>query len=91
MPNMTSNQGIDPFSVEDQFKQYLELVELDPEVMPADQHREVKRAFYGAFGQYYTLMITDAVEMSEEDAFKGFESIEMQVKKFWSDEAEKSS
>jgi hypothetical protein len=64
--------------------QYLERCQVDQFKMPADQHREMKRAFFGAAGQVLIYMRDDVGAQGEEKAAAIFQAMLDEVQVFWS-------
>jgi hypothetical protein len=65
------------------WEQYLERCQIDQFKMPADQHREMKRAFFGAAGQVLIYMRDDVGAENEEKAAEVFQAMLDEVQVFW--------
>lgn len=78
--------GIDYFDIETQFNFYLQLVNLDRRKMPPYQVREMRRAFYGAWGILLTVQSEKIAPLKEDDAVRIIEQMFQQVSKFWGTE-----
>lgn len=79
---MTEKQN-ESFDMENQWQLYLQRVNLKGKKMPAEQYRELKRAFFGALGQLLMLMKNEVADLSEDDAVSALESMINQVGDFW--------
>jgi len=79
------------FTILKQWKEFCYRAGLPEERMPADQRREMKRAFFGAWGQ---ALIHFRDEISAEDEVKAVRLMEGQLKEvteFWLDEQNKQN
>lgn len=74
---------MDKFNLNVQWTLFLERSGLEEESMPADQIREMKRAFYGAVGQLLILMRDDISRLPEAEGVLTLENLLFQVKEFW--------
>lgn len=79
------------FKIENQYKLYLERMELDESKMPEVQRVETKRVFYGAFGQLLMLLQHDITELSDEEGFKALDSMINEVGQFFLTETHKQN
>lgn len=61
------------FSIENQYKTYLERVNMKEESMHPVQRVELKRAFFGAVGQLLLLMRDEISELPEDESLKVLE------------------
>lgn len=66
-----------------QWNDFLERCQIDQAKMPANQHREMKRAFFGAAGQLLIYMRDDLGAESEEKAAAIFQEMLDEVGVFW--------
>lgn len=66
------------------YDEYLDRCQIDRAKMPADQHREMKRAFFGAAGQVLIYMRDDVGVQGEEKAAAIFQAMLDEVQVFWS-------
>jgi len=71
------------FSIENQYKTYLERVNMKEESMHPVQRVELKRAFFGAVGQLLLLMRDEISELPEDESLKVLESQYSEVLAFW--------
>lgn len=71
------------FNLEKMWKDYLVLVELDPEKMSVIQYRETKRAFMAGCGSLYIMISTEVSKLSEDKAMEALENLDMQIMNFW--------
>lgn len=71
------------FNIEDQYNLYLKRVKLDETKMSVVQRNEMRRCFYGAFGQLLMLMQHEIVVLSEDEAIQVFEDMTKQVSEFF--------
>lgn len=80
--------GIDNvFSLEEQYKLYLERMRMDERLMPVVQRIETKRAFMGACSQMLLLMENEYSEIEDEDkALEVFDGMKEEAKVFWENE-----
>lgn len=74
--------------LENQFKAYLERVELDEQTMSQIQLQETKRAFFGGLAQMFVLFL-EIGELPEENCNAIFDEIESQISLFWLEETSK--
>lgn len=74
------------FDLHYQFKLYLERCQVDMKLMPADQLRETKRAFFGACGQMLILLRDDVAAFPEPIAVSIMKTMLDQVGTFWENE-----
>lgn len=63
--------------------QYLERCQVDQFKMPADQHREMKRAFFGAAGQLLVYMRDDIHAENEEQYIAIMQAMMEEIQVFW--------
>lgn len=75
------------FDLHYQFKLFLERCSVpDIKNMPADQYREMRRAFFGACGQMLILLRDDVSVYSEQKAASIMQDLLDQVGRFWESE-----
>ncbi len=74
--------------LENQFKAYLERVQLDENTMSQIQLQETKRAFFGGLSQMFVLFL-EIGELPEENCDIIFDDIESQISLFWLEETSK--
>lgn len=74
--------------LENQFKAYLQRVELEEQTMSLIQLQETKRAFFGGLAQMFVLFL-EIGELPEENCNAIFDEIESQISLFWLEEASK--
>jgi hypothetical protein len=79
------------FNLNDEFERYLNIVELDKRIMPPDQLRELKRAFYGACGQLLILTRDEVGALPDEEAIEALQDLLNQVANFWNNENNKQN
>ena len=78
------------FSVNDQFKLYLEKTGQDPKKMLPIQYQEVKRAFFASAGQILLLMRDELTKLPDKAADAKIKDMIDQVGLFWVNEVEQS-
>ena len=78
---------MDKLKISFQFEQYLKIVKLDAATMPADQYREIRRGFYGGWGQLIMLMSDDIPALPEAKGVQILEAMTKEVAAFWLSEA----
>lgn len=74
--------------LENQFKAYLQRVELEEQTMSLIQLQETKRAFFGGLSQMFVLFL-EIGELPEENCDIIFDDIESQISFFWLEETSK--
>lgn len=74
------------FKVEHQFTLYLQRGGISRATMPADQHREIRRAFYGAAGQFFFLLTKDIAALPGATYIPVLEKIRDEIQDFWNGE-----
>ena len=74
--------------LENQFKAYLQRVELEEQTMSLIQLQETKRAFFGGLSQMFVLFL-EIGELPEENCNAIFDEIESQISLFWLEETSK--
>lgn len=74
--------------LENQFKAYLQRVELEEQTMSLIQLQETKRAFFGGLSQMFVLFL-EIGELPEENCNAIFDDIESQISHFWQEETSK--
>lgn len=74
--------------LENQFKAYLQRVELEEQTMSLIQLQETKRAFFGGLAQMFCLFL-EIGELPEENCNAIFDEIESQISLFWLEETSK--
>ena len=74
--------------LENQFKAYLQRVELEEQTMSLIQLQETKRAFFGGLAQMFVLFL-EIGELPEENCNAIFDEIESQISLFWLEETSK--
>jgi hypothetical protein len=74
--------------LENQFKAYLQRVELEEQTMSLIQLQETKRAFFGGLSQMFVLFL-EIGELPEENCNAIFDDIESQISLFWLEETSK--
>ena len=74
--------------LENQFKAYLQRVELEEQTMSLIQLQETKRAFFGGLAQMFVLFL-EIGELPEENCDIIFDDIESQISLFWLEETSK--
>ena len=75
------------FNVEHQFELYLQRVDLASKVLTAVQYQEMKRAFYGAWGQQLLLM--NRSKISSDVKRSVISKMVSEVSKFWQSETDR--
>lgn len=75
------------FSVEFEFEQYTQRVNLDRRKVSANQWTETKRAFFGAFGQCLVLLRDDIGDLPEDAGVEVLQKMHDEVLRFWRNEA----
>lgn len=71
----------DKYKIEYQFQEYIKRVGLSG--MPEYQEKELRRAFFGAWGQFLVLMDKDLHEESEGEFVRVLENMVTQVTDFF--------
>ena len=71
------------YDVEWQYQQYLKRVKLSEKNMPEIQKQEMRRCFFGAWGQLLILQVEKLGKLPEPIAVGVLEHMLNQVKKFW--------
>lgn len=72
------------FTLQNQWELYLKRVKLSEDTMPAQQTRELKRAFFGACGQMLILLRDDVAAIENEDeCIVIFEQMTKECSDFW--------
>lgn len=79
------------FDLKYQWKQYLNAAGLDEAKMPADQIRECKRAFVGAWGQLLLLQRDELSKFDENNAVIILQQMLTDVINFWNKEASRQN
>lgn len=79
----------EPISIEHEFELYLERVELKKETMNPGHYREIKRAFYGAFGQSLILGRDRLANFDFEIGARYLDSMMKEIETFWGQETKK--
>jgi hypothetical protein len=74
---------MDNFNLEDQFKQYLAKVELDPNKMSAIQLHETRNAFMAGAASLLVIFTVEITELSENRAMNEITAIHEQLATFW--------
>lgn len=74
------------FNVGAQFIKYLNLTSLNLSKLHPDQERELRRAFYGGWGQLLVLFYNNVPNLSDKEIGDFFTAQINQVQKFWDDE-----
>lgn len=74
------------FKVADQYQMYLRRVELKESDMHPAQRSEIKRAFFGAWGQMLALMQGPLPDLPEDDGCKILDEMIEEVRQYWVDE-----
>ena len=74
------------FSIEKEWKLYLERVGLNEMTMHPDQNTETKRAFYGAYGQALIQISDEVAELEEDTGVEVLTHLIDQVTIFWMEE-----
>lgn len=78
---------IEQFDVEKQFDLFLKRMELDRRKMPPYQITEMKRAFYGAWGQLIILLSAEVtVHLTQDELAALYQAMAKQVMDFMSKE-----
>lgn len=65
------------------YDEYLDRCQIDRAKMPADQHREMKRAFFGAAGQLLVYMRDDIHAENEEQYIAIMQAMMEEIQVFW--------
>jgi hypothetical protein len=90
---MNINDIQQDFSLDHQWKLFLERCGVPENKMPEDQRREMKRVFFGACGQLLILLRDELGEYEEkrgeEAAAKILQNMLDQIEDFWQKEVEK--
>lgn len=73
-------------SIENQYQQYLKLVNLNEGKMHPIQAKETRRAFFGAAGQILILFRDEIGAMEEDDAIQAMDDLKNEVSHFWQKE-----
>lgn len=71
------------FDLEFQWRLYLSRVNLKEDQLPEDQQREMKRVFYGGFGQMLMVFANDITRLPEGQISEAFDYMVEQVNDFW--------
>lgn len=75
------------FTIEYQFKKYLDLVKLKKEQMHPIQYKETRQAFYAAWGQLLILIEDDiAAIKSEMEAVEVLEKMKNEAMNYWNEQ-----
>jgi hypothetical protein len=72
-------------TVSQMFDEYLEIVNLKKEEMPEPHLREVRRAFYGACGQFIVALSTEFMKGNSINVT----DLDQEIEYFWLSEAER--
>jgi hypothetical protein len=76
------------FKLEHQFTLYLQRAGVTAGDLPADQYREMRRAFFGGLGQMFFLVTQDVLDVKgERDQGNVLTSFQDQIGAFWDHEA----
>lgn len=73
---------MEKFNIEKQFQAYLKRVGLSEALMPKEQTTELRRAFFGSWGQFLVILQQEVI-ITEEEAFKVLDDMQDQVANFW--------
>jgi hypothetical protein len=71
------------FDLTFQYKLYLDRMGLKEELMPPEQKKQLKEAFFGACGQMLLLMRDDLSQLSESNAIATMKDMLNQVQQFF--------
>lgn len=82
---------MEKYQIEYQFKLYLQRVGLAGKVLHPEQDKQLRQAFYGAFGQLLFLMRDDVSELDEDAAIAVLEDLKKQVGEFFLRENSRSN
>ncbi len=74
-----------PFDIEQQFKAYLTRV-YGKTPMPKSQYTELRRCFYGSWGQFIVVLMEGIANLPEEPAAQMLADMKNQVGKFFNEE-----
>jgi hypothetical protein len=74
------------FTIDQQWRRFMERCGIDPETFPEIQVQEMSRAFYGAMGQMLLLFRDELADLSEEDGIKHLEKMLEEVVEFWTEQ-----
>jgi len=85
MPDKTKTN---PFDIENQFDEYLSMVNIKKENMSDIQLQEIRRAYYGACGQLLVLLKDRVSALPELVAIAAMEDLNYQVAQFWTAESQ---
>lgn len=80
----------DELNINYQFKKYLELVRLNKTNMSATQYTEMKRVFFGAFGQAL-IVLRDELDDNEDVAISELQNLLDQVGDFFLNESKQTN
>lgn len=69
--------------VSDQWEFFKKMMKLSDDKMPDDQKREMRRAFYGGFGQAVMLLRNHIAELPEDAAVVKLEEVVDELQHFW--------
>lgn len=79
------------FNVETQYQSYLKKVNLKESDMGPTQRREMRRTFFGAWGQCLVMLTQDTAELDDDQAIEAIDDQIDQVNNFWKAEVEADS
>jgi hypothetical protein len=79
------------FQIKLLWKEYLKHAGLKEELMPPDQIRETRRAFYGACGQMMLMLRDELSKYPEKAAVVIMQDMLNQVVNFWNAEAQREN
>jgi len=74
------------FTLEHQWQLFLKRVDLKGKKMPAEQYREMKRAFMGACGEMLILFRDDLSNINQEDAIVVFNNMIKECGAWWQEQ-----
>lgn len=74
------------FTVDQQWRRFMERCGIDPETFPEIQVQEMSRAFYGAMSQMLMLFRDELADLDEMDGIKALEKMLDECIKFWEEQ-----
>lgn len=82
---------MDIFNIENQFKLYLDRAGVTKEQLNPIQYQEMRRAFYGSWGQCLLCLRDDVTKLSEKEGTKTLDKMLNEIENFWLSEQNKQN
>lgn len=83
---MSATKEKTDFTIDQQWRRFMERCGIDPKEFPEIQIQEMSRAFYGAMGQMLLLFRDELAELEEIDGIKALENMLNECVKFWEEQ-----